>query len=412
MDDVVLLTLVIALVFGAIGVSSPLVTLYLQSLGAGYGEIALIMASTAGVGLACSYAWGRISDALGRRKPLIAAGLCLTGAAYLGLSQATSPALAWLARTGEAMSMAAYGTASLALMGDLLATRSRRGQRMGVYRGIGSLAFAAGAVAGGRLADLDSLRASFLLCAALYLSAGLLALALHEVRVPRPARPGLPPSEAGSTPGGTHHPEWIDDRAAARSPRWRPGLPVFFLCGIFLFTAAWQAQASMWPNFMASLGYSKTAISGLWGLAAAVEAPAMWLTGGWSDALGRAALLSAGGFGAAVVILGYALLSHMLPAIPGIQCVRGLSFGSFTANSMTFAIEAGDEHSRGQNSGLFNMVSSGGQLVGLLLGGTLVQADGFSLMFAVCAGAALLSALCFLALQKGPWLTFRRAASP
>jgi len=80
LDDVVLLTLIIALVFGAIGVSSPLMTLYLQSLGANCAQIALIMASTAGLGLACSYAWGRISDTLGRRKPLIAAGLCVAPA--------------------------------------------------------------------------------------------------------------------------------------------------------------------------------------------------------------------------------------------------------------------------------------------------------------------------------------------
>jgi MFS family permease len=420
LDDVVLLTLVIALVFGAIGVSSPLMTLYLQSLGANYGQIALIMASTAGVGLACSYAWGRVSDALGRRKPLIAAGLCCTAAAYLVLSQVASPALAWLARVGEAASMAAYSTASLALMGDLLAARGRRGQRMGIYRGIGSLAFALGAVAGGRLADLDSLRATFLLCTALYLGAGLVALALHEIPAARPGkREPTPSSEPIAVlqgesllPTPLTRLSWAHGRVIARRTHWKPGLPVLFLCGAFLFTTAWQAQASMWPNFMASLGYSKTAISSLWGLAAVVEAPSMWLAGQWSDVVGRAALLSAGGLSAAIVILSYALLSRLLPALAGIQFVRGLSFGSFTANAMTYAVESGDNHSRGRNSGLYNMVNGAGQLAGLLLGGTLAQAGGFAVMFVVCAGAALLGGLCFLALQKGLLITFRQDVSP
>jgi len=334
--------------------------------------------------------------------------MCSAGA-YFALSQVASPALAWLARGGEAASMAAYSTASLALMGDLLAARSRRGQRMGVYRGIGSLAFALGAVAGGRLADLDSLRATFLLCTALYLGAGLVALALHEIPAARPgSREPMPSPEPIAAPTGENFLptpatclSWAPRRAIARRTNWKPGLPVLFLCGAFLFTAAWQAQASMWPNFMASLGYSKTAISSLWGLAAVLGAPSMWLAGQWFDVVGRAALLSAGGLGAPIVILGYSLLSRLLPALVGVQFVRGLSFGSFAANAMTFAVEAGDNRSRGRNSGLFNMVNGAGQLAGLLLGRTLAQAGGFAVKFAVSAGAALLGSLCFLALQRG-----------
>ena len=90
-DDIQLLTIIIALVFGAIGVSMPLLTLYLQSLGADYAHIALILATTAAVGLGSSYLWGRVTDALGRRKPLIAAGLAVTGVAYLLLSRVTTP---------------------------------------------------------------------------------------------------------------------------------------------------------------------------------------------------------------------------------------------------------------------------------------------------------------------------------
>ena len=63
MNNIALLTIIIALVYAAIGLSTPLVTLYLQSLGADYSRIAIILATTAAVALVSSYLWGRVSDA-------------------------------------------------------------------------------------------------------------------------------------------------------------------------------------------------------------------------------------------------------------------------------------------------------------------------------------------------------------
>ncbi len=90
MNSIALLTAIIILVYAAIGVSGPLLTLYLQALGANYNRIAIILATTAAVTLASSYAWGRLSDQLGRRKPLVVGGLLGGAVAYLLLSQALS----------------------------------------------------------------------------------------------------------------------------------------------------------------------------------------------------------------------------------------------------------------------------------------------------------------------------------
>lgn len=402
MDNILLLTLIIILVFGAIGIGSPLMTLYLESLGANYSRIALILATTASVSLVTSYAWGRLSDALGRRKPLIAAGLAGLALAYFLLSQVVSADWAWLVRLGEAASNAAYSTTSLALMGDLLATRDRRGQRMGVYRGLGSLAFAVGALLGGRLADHFSLRLTLQVCASLYLAAAAVALILRESRSAT-VRRSAPRIEAVSAPasaglGGRRSAFGWKDRAAGWRG-WRPGLPLFFLAGVFLWTMTWYGQASMWPNHMAALGYAKTEISSLWGLAALIEAPAMRFAGQWSDVVGRGALLAVGGFTATLVLCGYVALSQILPALVGVQVLRGVAFGSYTANAMTFAVEWGDETTRGRNSGLLSTVSGAGQLAGLLLGGTLAQAGGFRMMFGVFAATAAAAGACFLALR-------------
>jgi hypothetical protein len=79
----------------------------------------------------------------------------------------------------------------------------------------------------------------------------------------------------------------------------------------------------MWPNFMDALGYSKTAISSLWGLAALVEAPAMWLVGIASDWIGRIPLLVIGSLGIAFIMAGYILLSRWLAALMAVQALRG-----------------------------------------------------------------------------------------
>ena len=70
----------------------------------------------------------------------------------------------------------------LTLAGDSLDTSSRKGRSIGLYRGLGSLAWAVGAFAGGRIADLFSISAAFLLCSVLIAAAALVALLLRDVK--------------------------------------------------------------------------------------------------------------------------------------------------------------------------------------------------------------------------------------
>jgi MFS family permease len=176
-------------------------------------------------------------------------------------------------------------------------------------------------------------------------------------------------------------------------------LPVLFLVGVFLWMGAHMGASSMWPNYMSDLGYTNSAISSLWGWAALVEAPAMLAVGRLSDLFGRAPLLAAGAWGMVGVQLGYVTLATVLPALLGLQLLRGLAYAAYTATAMTFAAEHGDRQTRGRNSGLFNSVSSAGQLAGLLLAGVMADARGFSFMFGVFATAMLVSGVCFLALR-------------
>jgi MFS family permease len=383
MNNYRILTLINFLTLVAIGISSPLFTLYLQELGATFALISLIITGAMVAMLVSNAAWGWLADWLQARKRLFVAALAGTAIAYFWLSAADNLAMAWLARLLNDISMAGVATLSLALMGDALDASARKGRSMGFSRGLGSLAFAAGAFGGGWLADAWGFGFIFLVCGGFYLTAALVALRLREAPASTPSFSASPVAES------------------------RPsGLPLLFLAGVALWTMAHVASTSMWPNYMSALGYSKTAISSLWGLAAVVEMPAMVLSGALSDGIGRAAVLAAGGVGIALVQIGYLLLAVSLPALIGVQIVRGFGFGSYTAAAMTFAAETGGQAQRGRNSGVFNMAGVVGQLAGSLTGGMLVQVAGFHALFILCAGLALGSALCFLWLRRrAPALT-------
>ena len=383
MPNLLLLTGVIGLVFLAIGFSSPLMSLYLQELGANFQQISIILTTYSATVLISNYAWGRISDRLGRRKPLLVLGLGGLALAYWLLGRAPSANLAWPVRVLEGVAAAAYLTPSLALMGDLLAGMGKRGRRMGIYRGSASMMFAVGAFFGGAIADRSSISTVLVVCSGVYVVAMLCALFVSDVKpVPAPS----PAIDTGAIPQPAIGPE-------------KP-MPWIFLLGAVLWTAAHGAGASMWPNYMVFLGYTKTITTRLWSLAALVEFPSMAVAGVASDAVGRAPILFAGGAFATVVHIGYVTLAAVVPALLIIQVIRGFAFGSFTTTGMTFAAEWGSQQHRGRNSGAYNAANGAGGLIGTFLGGTIVQILGFQSLYTVCALLAGGSAVAFFFLRR------------
>jgi MFS family permease len=376
-----LLTVAGGLAYVAVGISSPFMTLYLQSLGASYIQISLVLVSFVLTLLAFSQIWGWLSDRMGRRKLFVVGGLLGLAAAYAWLSAAPTLATAWSTRIVEGVAMAAYTTLSVAMIGDALAADQHatrhQGRQMGLYRGIGSLAFAAGSVVGGRLADQISLAAVFWVCATAYLAAAAVAVLVRE--------PLAQPGEV-TVPATTVS-------APAEQTRTQL-LPTAFLAGVLLWVAAHSASASMWPNYMTSLGYTNSSVGALWGLAALVELPAMVGLGALSDLVGRTTMLITGGAAIALVNLGYATLAGLIGALVVIQIVRGVGYAAYTGSALTLTTEWGGR-ARGGASGLFHTASGAGQLAGLLIGGSLVQFAGFATLFLACAVLALGSAGCF-----------------
>jgi MFS family permease len=375
-------------------------TIYLESLGASFAQISLILTSFTLAALLANYSSGWLSDRLGRRKPLLVGGLLLLATAYFWLARVPNANLAWPIRVIEGVGSGIYATLSLAMMGDLLERSGRRGRNMGIFRGIGSASFAAGAVAGGWFATRFSAPAVFLVAAGCYAAAAAIMLLVRGVRAAG-VSPQAPTPEQDERVAPVRPAEIVEPLGAPTGyPQRGLGLPALFLAGVVIWTAAVGAAASMWPNAMAHLGYSQQTISSLWGLAALIELPGMTAAGIASDAVGRAPLLAAGAFGVSLVFLGYIFVAQWLPALIGVQAVRGLSYGSYMASAMTYAAEHGNRQTRGSVSGIYSAATGGGQLVGTLSGGLVVQAFGFASLFWLCAIAAVVGGIFFLSLHS------------
>jgi len=176
-------------------------------------------------------------------------------------------------------------------------------------------------------------------------------------------------------------------------------MPFLFLLGVLLWTGAFWAAYSMWPNYLRDLGYPESAANWLWGLAAISEVPFMSVVGLLSDALGRAPVLAMGGLGVGLVLLGYVTLNRWLAGLMAVQVFRGFAYSAFTATSMIYATESGTARTRAGSVGVYNVAMSLGQILGLAIGGQVVQRAGFTVLFLASTLVFVTSAVVFAMLH-------------
>jgi MFS family permease len=407
MTNLTIVTLIGFVLFMSAGVTNPVSSIYYKSLGASYVAIGTLGTLNALTAVIFGYFWGKASDLVGRRKVFMLGGLGAITAAN-GL-MALVPSFGYLLPLGVLSSIAnaAYGTASLALMGDLLEQRQGgRGRRMGVFRGLSSLGFGLMAFGSGAMADAVSLRLPFGLAAVLAAVAFLLALRVQEPGVAGRAPAGGPSaalrvlgaatrdtlqsigrSLADLTSAVRRQPE--RHAAVASAPEEAAAGPRLPLAPLLISALLWSlvtwAVYAVWGNYMVSeAGFSAAGMTRLWGLASLSEFPLMILAGWLSDRMGRLPMLSLSFVAWAVVFAGY-VAAPMMPWIVAIQLIRGFAYSAFTATAMTYATEVHGRAQRGQVAGLYSSASGVGSILGAALGGALTQYMGFRAMFVMMA---------------------------
>lgn len=389
MRNLRIITVVNALFYMGMGTGMAFITLWLESLGASYGQISLIVALQILASIVANTLYSRYADRLGARRRWLVAGLWGLAAGYALLAFSPTLAQASFARVIEGIGFALYTTTSLALIGQLLKDSPTRGRSMGLVRGLGSLTFAFGSLGGGWLAQHRGIEASFLLGVSLYVLAGLMALLLTPLSRPRPrlispietlAQATLP---IEGSPGGVA----------------RPRLPWVFIVGVALFMTAHTASATFFPNYLRSLNQDVALIGQLWAYTAALEFPAMMLTGALADIWGRGLMLSLGAW----TIGGVNLLYVAAPMIPFgfviAQTFRAPGLSSFMVNGMAYTAEQSTEADRVLNSGIFNMAQSAGQLAGVLAGGAVAQLLGFQALYIGVSIVAIVAGVGFYRLR-------------
>ena len=380
MRSLTLLTAIAVFLFMSTGITGPVNSLYVASLGASYVTIGLLGAVTAMTSILFSYLWGRLSDRLGQRKVLLVSSLWALALSY-GLTAAVQDyRQLFPLRILAAMAQAAYGTSSLALVGDLLEGRDHsRGRRMGVYRGLCSLGFGAMAFMSGALADKVSLRAPYIGAAVVSALAASIAVLVRE--------------RSPDRPGETTDASQVGYDDARDQAAWAPGPPQLSITPLLVSALLWSlvtgAVYAVWANYMVDeIGYTRTAMSRLWALASLSELPLMIFAGWLSDRLGRLSVLGMSFVAWALVFIGYVLAPGM-PWIVFVQLTRGFAYSAFTATAMTYAAEVRARSERGAASGLYHSATGLGAILGSSIGGALAQFT--SLQTMILTNAVLIS---------------------
>jgi MFS family permease len=170
----------------------------------------------------------------------------------------------------------------------------------------------------------------------------------------------------------------VADEADEREARGVAAAPLLagLLVGAFGWHLVLTAVYSVWPNYLASVGYSREAITRLWALASLSEVPLMVVMGYLVDRIGRRPMLALSLGVIGLVIGGYVALPG-LPWIAVVQVIRAVAYSAFLTASLALTVEAGSYARRGRITGLVATVGSVGDVAGAASGGTLVRAAGF-----------------------------------
>jgi MFS family permease len=374
----------------------PLLPVFLvETLGAGPAFLGLLEGAADAVASVLKLASGWLSDRLGRRKPLVATGYVIAGAARPILAAATAPWHALVVRLTDRVGKGLRSSPRDALIADA-AGPAAAGRAFGFHRAMDHAGAVIGPlVATGLLALGLQVRSVFWLAA---VPAALAVVAVLLVR--EPPKPSAAPATAATGAG---------EATAAPGPgTGAVTLPRSFVSYIAILGVFSLGNSSDIFLLLRAreLGVSTALIPILWAALHVVKMASAWLAGDWSDRVPRARLILLGWgiFAAAYLGLGLARAAWHVWALFGLY---GLHYGLTEPAEKALVRDLVPPAVRGRAFGWYNFVVGAAALPAGLLTGALWRAWGPRA--ALGAGAALAG---LAAVLLAAWRVNLRGKSP
>lgn len=374
-------------VFSSTLSKSPVLPLFATHLGAAPSGVGLVAAVSAFTGIVASIPAGMISDRIGRKRMLVAAGLVFAIVPFLYLAVTSLWQLALL-RFFHGLATAIFIPVAMALVADLF--RGGRGEKLGWFSTSTLLGrfiapIAGGSIIGALALSLDwGFRAVYLVCAA----AGVLALALILV-IPAPVR-----AEA-------RHAEWRQSLALLKLVLARRGILVTAVMeAAILF--AYGAFETFLPLYAISRGRSAYEIGAFLSAQVLTLALTKPMMGRFSDRHGRPPQILAGALLGAACVASLPLFATFPPLL-GLSILLGLSLSIVTSATSAYIADLSRRETYGSAMGVLGSVMDVGHTTGPIVAGVLAQIYGFGASFLAAAVVLTLAAVLF-------WLSAGRVA--
>lgn len=351
--------------FAFIGAFSPYFGLYLQSLGFSAWDIGLLMSQMQLMRLFGPNLWGWLADRFGRRMAIIRL------AAVIGLAGFT--AFFWLDKLpGMLLAMAVlafFWSAALPLVETLTFDHLR--QERGRYSRIrlwGSIGFIVAVMLTGAVLDRAPPLSILWVCWIILLGILVLAVILPEA-------PPLP--HAHDTP---------PIGKILRQPRVKA-----LMAACLAMSAAHGAFYVFYSIHLASHGYSKIEIGGLWSLGVLAEIAVFMSMARLSVRFSLRLILLAS-FAAAVLrflLMGWGVDSVLIMVL--VQLAHGLTFGAYHASAIAAVNEWFPGRTQARGQALYSSLSFGaGGLLGALISGSTWESWGAGWTFTLSAAFAVI----------------------
>jgi MFS family permease len=314
---------------------------------------------------------GAVSDSLGRRKPLIMAGLLVMGVAVLAFTWVSRFASLFLLRGLQGIGASLTIPASMALMASATEKQSRGGS-MGVYSAMRMVGFAVGPLLGGFLHEIYGFNATF------YAGFGFILLGLIVVMIYVHEKP-VEVDESERPPFR------IIDRDLLGAGILGAGLATFIMASDFSMISALENNFNARLNQTAigfGIAFSALIVSRL-----IFQIPLGWL----SDRIGRRPLIIVGLIlmAPATAFLGEVTTTFQFTWL---RVAQGLASAAIAAPAFALAGDLSTAGGEGRQMSIITMGFMFGIAVGPLLAGFLAVLS-FSLPFWVGGALSLVIAL-------------------